>query len=279
MISNGVKKTLLLALAIFFISGFNFVNAQDIDMKIFKLKYARAEVLYSVIDGLKSNEGRVSFDRNTNSLIVSDSPQDLLRIEKIINELDVSQKQVEIEATIVEVTDAIMKNAGIQMSEIIIPYDKFMAMLNLLDSSQDSHITSKAKIRTLSNQAARIQVTQDQFIGEDVIIYPSGTTIVTPERRPVGTILDVLPRVNNDNTIDIEVKPSLSTTQETTSLPFERSLVTHVVINDSDTIMLGGVTLEKQTSESQEFIKIPISRVEDKSTIKTLIFLTTKIIK
>ncbi|MEW6170877.1 MAG: secretin N-terminal domain-containing protein [Candidatus Omnitrophota bacterium] len=279
MISNGVKKMILLALAIFFISGFNFINAQDMDMKIFKLKYARAEDLYSVIDGLKSNEGRVSFDRNTNSLIISDSPKDLLRIEKIINELDVSQKQVEIEATIVEVTDTFMKDAGIQMSEIIIPSDKFMAILNLLDSSQNSHITSKAKIRTLSNQTARIQVTQDQFIGEDVIIYPSGTTIVTPERRPVGTILDVLPRVNNDNTIDIEVKPSLSTTQETTSLPFERSLSTHVVINDSDTIMLGGVTLEKQTSESQEFIKIPISRVEDKGSRKTLIFLTTKIIK
>lgn len=274
-----MKKIIIVFLFIFLLFNFGSAYSQDLEMKIIKLKYAQASDLYPIINDLKSEQGKVSFDRNTNSLIISDTPKELERLIKLVNELDVGLKQVEIETTIVEATDDFIKDTGLHTSGIILPADRFFAILSLLESRGDANISVKSKIRTLSNKPARIQLTQEHVIGEDVIIYPSGATWVTPERKEVGSILEVLPRVNPDNTIEVSIRPSLSNLQENTSLPFERSLSTQVVVNDSDTIMLGSLTQEVQRTQTQNIFGVPLTKTQGQGKRKTLIFLTVKIVK
>jgi type IV pilus assembly protein PilQ len=85
--------------------------------KIFPLNYAKADEIKGNLDSIRSAEGRrgnISFDARTNSLIVTDTPEGLASIERIIGDLDKKPAQVIIEAKIVEVVVANSFDLGIQ---------------------------------------------------------------------------------------------------------------------------------------------------------------------
>ncbi|MHB9155782.1 MAG: type IV pilus secretin PilQ [Endomicrobiales bacterium] len=74
--------------------------------KVFPLNYAKGEEVKSNLDSIRSAEGRrgnISVDARTNSLIITDTPEGLSSVERIISDLDRKPAQVIIEARIVEV--------------------------------------------------------------------------------------------------------------------------------------------------------------------------------
>lgn len=74
--------------------------------KIFPLNYAKADDVKLNLDSVRNAEGRkgsISVDERTNSMIITDTPQGLISIAKLIKELDQKPMQVIIEAKIVEV--------------------------------------------------------------------------------------------------------------------------------------------------------------------------------
>lgn len=76
--------------------GVVFANEAGTQTRIFKIKRADAQSLCAVITDVKSSEGKVTFDKNTNSIIVVDYPGTLDTIASIVRELDVAGEQVEI---------------------------------------------------------------------------------------------------------------------------------------------------------------------------------------
>ncbi|MBN1823333.1 MAG: type IV pilus secretin PilQ [Endomicrobiales bacterium] len=85
--------------------------------KIYPLNYANSEEVKSNLDTVRTAEGRrgnISVDQRTNSLIVTDTPEGLNSVEKIILELDKKPAQVIIEAKIVEVVLNKESDLGIQ---------------------------------------------------------------------------------------------------------------------------------------------------------------------
>lgn len=85
--------------------------------KIFPLNYAKAEEVKSNLDAIRLAEGRrgnISVDARTNSLIVTDTPEGLQTLQKIIEELDKRPQQVLIEAKIVEIDVTNTLDLGIQ---------------------------------------------------------------------------------------------------------------------------------------------------------------------
>jgi type IV pilus assembly protein PilQ len=85
--------------------------------KVFPLNYAKAEEIKQNLDSIRSAEGRkgsISVDARTNSLIVTDTPEGLSSVERIIAELDKKPSQVIIEAKIVEVVLSKSLDLGIQ---------------------------------------------------------------------------------------------------------------------------------------------------------------------
>ena len=63
--------------------------AQETEVRKFPIKSAEPATLQSVIEGIKSEKGKVVYDPNTHSLIVIDTPKNLEKITKVIEEVDV----------------------------------------------------------------------------------------------------------------------------------------------------------------------------------------------
>lgn len=87
--------------------------------KIFPLNYAKGEDIKANLDTIRNAEGRrgnISVDTRTNSLIVTDTPEGLTSVERIIAELDKKPQQVIIEAKLVEITLKDNLDIGIQWS-------------------------------------------------------------------------------------------------------------------------------------------------------------------
>ena len=277
----NTKKILIIFIIFAFVfTGTVWCQQQGMELKIFSIKGSNAESIYSVVKDLVSREGNVSFNPNTNSLIVFDTPGNLERIGSVIEHLDVVQKQVQIKVIVADVTDSFLQDIGLQGGRVIIPHGRFSAMVNLLKSSENSSIRSQMMLTTLSNQPATLQVSKDEIFGQSLIRYRDGTWVRTYEREPIGNFLEVLPRVNNDGTISVALRPSVSTLQEDHT-KFERTVLTEVVINNGDTIAIGGVDSARQevTRDEIPIFDVPLSKRSSQESKKVVMFLTATVLE
>ncbi len=88
--------------------------AADLETRIKRLNYAKAETLVDALADQKTVRGTVVVDERTNSLILTDVPSSLDRLMHLIENLDIPQPQVEIEARIVSATRDFARDIGIQ---------------------------------------------------------------------------------------------------------------------------------------------------------------------
>ncbi|UCC95586.1 MAG: hypothetical protein JSW40_02255 [Candidatus Omnitrophota bacterium] len=260
----------------FIFTAAGFCQAYNLKMRVFRLKHSSARSLYPVIEGLKSDEGKVSFDPQTNTLIVRDYPQNIKSISEVIESLDVVPRQVEIKVVIADVTDSVLEEIGMQTGQLIVPSGELNAVFGLLDTSDDSHIRSQMTVKTLSNHPAQIGVSKEEIFGQNVIIYRD-STYVSPITRSVGDSLEVLPVVNNDGTVTVTLRPSMSNLNEASL--YERAVFTRVIMNDGDTIAIGGLDkTERSIHRQTSFLGIPLSRENLNEQKKVVMFLTTTIL-
>ncbi|MDA8156381.1 MAG: type IV pilus secretin PilQ [Actinomycetota bacterium] len=91
-------------------------STEPVVQTVIRLSYAQAADITSAISNAKllSNRGNITQDIRTNSLIIKDTPTQIAKIEKLVKIMDVAQKQVMIEAQIVEVSSSYAKSLGIQ---------------------------------------------------------------------------------------------------------------------------------------------------------------------
>ncbi|MCK5655821.1 MAG: hypothetical protein KAI03_05995, partial [Candidatus Aureabacteria bacterium] len=156
---------------------------------------------------------------------------------------------------------------------------EFSAILHALDQKGDSNVLSAPKVTTVNNSQAQIKIVSELIYPTEYEITPPSTNdsggIITPaviipgsfETREVGVLLSVVPTVGADKkTITLAIIPEVSRLTSwinygTNFLPanqpqFEtRNLSTSVVINDGDTVVMGGLINETTTSTED---KIPI---------------------
>jgi len=96
---------------------------EPLDNIFIQVNYAKAEELALLISGeggegggnaLISDRGSVAFDERTNTLMVTDVPGRLLDIQELVNNLDVSVQQVQIEARIVVASERFADELGVR---------------------------------------------------------------------------------------------------------------------------------------------------------------------
>ncbi len=88
--------------------------AEDLETRIQHLNYAKAEDMIVALEDQTTVRGTIVVDERTNSLILTDIPGSVSRLVKLIENLDISQPQVEIEARIVSATREFARDLGIQ---------------------------------------------------------------------------------------------------------------------------------------------------------------------
>jgi len=85
----------------------------ELKTEIFSINYSEAASIVTQLTGLKSERGTILQDVRTNKIIVKDVPQAIDDMRRLINQLDLPEKQVMIEARIVEATSSFTRSLGV----------------------------------------------------------------------------------------------------------------------------------------------------------------------
>jgi len=259
------------------------------------LNYADPAAVQALLaaSGVFSASGKAAPDMRTRMLIVTDLPQNLEAILKLIPTLDLPVKQVSIQVMIV---DAIMNDAAETGFEWFLNAVQkgsppivgghlesfgagFEAPITTAGSvafsvlSGDINLNGIIRAEVLSNNAellanpvlittenspAIINLTTE-FPYQERTQTDAGGQIAATQFKEIGTILNVTPTVTHDNHIgiQIDVKQSIVSGFTTTDVPIEakRQIVTNLRLSDGQTIFIGGL---RQHDDRLTVKKVPV---------------------
>ncbi|WP_323844155.1 type II secretion system secretin GspD [Microbulbifer magnicolonia] len=137
--------------------------------------------------------------------------------------------------------------------------------INAVARENNANILSTPTIMALDNEEAEILVGQNvPFItGEQLLSGSNNDPFTTIQREDVGTTLKVTPRVNNNNSVTLEIEQKVENV-----LPFaegvtgaadivtsKREIRTKVLIDDGAILVLGGLIEDKVT---ESVSKVPL---------------------
>ena len=167
----------------------------------------------------------------------------------------------------------------------ILTQPEFRAILHALNQSGFSNVLSAPKVTTLNNQQSQIEVVKEIIYPTEFELTPATTNdfgsivtqpVVTPAAwttRDIGIILNVTPSVGADKkTVNLSLKPEVSKFLEWkdygiskganwSAIPikqpifFSQNVDTNVVVNDGETVVLGGL-IKEDTVVTED--KIPV---------------------
>lgn len=243
-----------------------------------------------------SNTSRIVSNDENNSLLIYGTEQEYKLVRDALAKLDVLPRQVMIEAILAEVTLNDSLSYGVQwffkngsssstfsaneagsvssqfpgFSYVYSNLADARVVINALQSKTDVKILSAPKLAVLNNQKATLQVGDEVPIRTQISqgTISAGSPIVSSiQMRETGVILEVIPRVNDNGNVILDVTQEVSEATSTTSSEIDsptiqrRRLHTVVVTRDSATVAMGGLIRElaSQINGGVPFLKdIPV---------------------
>lgn len=287
-----------------------------LETQIVPLKFANATELSKSLDEALSPRGRLEVDERTNSLLITDISDGTQKVADMAMELDSRTPQVEITAKLVDLDAKVSRELGINWSEsnlhsanndisasggvtapvgdavgtfklgVVQSFGQLDATLQALETENKADIISNPRIATVNNREARIVVGQKiQLIVMDEAGNPI-TQLIT-----VGIQLKVVPHVNSDRTITLDLHPEVSDlaaegTVQGGVIINTSEADTRVLVTDGETAVIGGLISTRETELARG---VPVLRsipflgrlFQSSSTVsrkrELLIFVTPKI--
>ncbi|MGD0335814.1 MAG: secretin N-terminal domain-containing protein [Candidatus Omnitrophota bacterium] len=276
----------------------DFISKADVPLetRVFSLNYAVADKLSEKLqDAVTKGIGSVKKDERTNKVVVTDYPNKLKEIARIIKAFDEKTPQVLIDAQIIEITPSDSFTMGVDWGYWIEKYFKvlsslpggsvggltlgtanttltgagqYKAVLDALRTIGDTKIISSPRIVATNNQEASILVGRKQtyLTSSAVVNAQTTTTTVTPNTLETGIKLHVTPTINRDNFITMKIKPEISegtlvkveVNDQGTDVPdlTTSEAETTVMVKDGVTIIIGGLHKDKHVKTVK---KIPLA--------------------
>jgi MSHA biogenesis protein MshL len=136
-------------------------------------------------------------------------------------------------------------------------------LLQALSTQGQVNVLSSPRIATLNNQKAVIKVaTDDVFFTTTRTREPTTgveTTTVTPQTITEGLVLDVTPQIAEDNSVIMNIRPSIServgqaTSPDGSTVPIISVRATDTVVRalDGQTVIIGGLMQQRKTRNQQ----------------------------
>lgn len=216
------------------------------ETRVFELKYAKAETVKDEISKVITPDiGSMRTDIRTNTLVITDLPGQLEKMQVLLNAFDRKTRQVFIEAKVVEVTlgdkfqwgvdwDTVFRLAGQLRGVNMLPSinlpasltgsfgkltirtvttSNFDLVIELLNTMTETRILSSPHITVEEGKEAKLEVIEKQPYQEQTTTTASGgttTAATTYQWVNVGVILNVTARINKDGFIDMLIKPEIS---------------------------------------------------------------------
>ncbi len=132
---------------------------------------------------------------------------------------------------------------GIRIGDVVFP--NIAAVLRAVKTDSDVNIIATPQILTTDNKKAEISV------GENLPFITSQNTTASEqdytqyEYRDVATKLEITPHINQSNTLRLEIYTEVvrlqADSEQNTPSTFKRTANTTVILNDNDTVVIGGI--------------------------------------
>ena len=248
------------------------MELMPLETRILKLNYANAAELIGPLSASLSRRGLVQAEKRTNTLIVTDLPSIVDRVEKMAMELDSSTPQIEITAKLVDVDSQTSRDLGItwgvtglqpgndpasnldvkvtegktpQSAQVTYGLTKswgtLSAKLDMLERMNKVHIISNPRITTVDNREAKILVGQKiPLIVQDVAGNP------VSQLQTIGIQLKVTPHLTQDKKIIMDLHPEVSDLASNSTVQGgviinTSEADTRVMVDDGQTAVIGGL--------------------------------------
>jgi type IV pilus assembly protein PilQ len=242
--------------------------------------------------------------KEQNALLVSGTSEDVAVVREFTKTVDIPTPQVRIDAVIVEYSEDLSKEFGInywnslpemnRQSYKLVPSpdtragagstaleigaagkdiknilgfipvvgkipDDFFAVLRILESQNKAKILAQPSILTLNGNKASINVNETEYFKVVTGVQEYQTTRFQP--ITFGITLNITPWISQSGQITAEIAPEVSNSQGTNTSQgdnypnvYTRSLSTTVRLNNGQTLVLGGLIKNNETTFEQ---KIP----------------------
>ena len=235
------------------------------------------------IDAESRSEVTIIADQDNNAILVMATPQDYHAIEATIRRLDISPRQVLIEATIAEVTLSNGLSYGVRWFlenedwelgvNAPVPgnasgpglafafFDAtsdLKAFFDVLATQSDVKFLSTPQVMVLDNQTANIRVGDQIPVttrSSQSTTNPDAPIVTEVQFRDTGTLLTVTPRINSGGQIMLEISQEVSIPGAEPAVGgggnvaiAQRTINSSVIVQSGQTVVLGGLILETTTS-------------------------------
>jgi type IV pilus secretin PilQ/predicted competence protein len=263
-----------------------------------------ANEISRALENVVSKRGKIDVDKGSNALVVNDIEHNIEKIERMVLELDKKTFQVDINAKLVEVDVEATREFGINWglmnlhktgfsgtgsalvdANIALPagtlkfgtvrsWGELNAILEMLEKSNRASIISNPRITTMDNREASILVGKEIPL---IVADEAGNPIT--ELTKIGIMLKVIPHVNSDETITLDLHPEVSELQsESTAqggvIISTSEADTRVVVQNGETAVIGGLIKKVETD-----VKLGIPFLKDIPYLRYLFSSTSKVEK
>ena len=229
---------------------------------------------------------RITADVVNNALLIYANQENYRIIEQTLHQLDRPQLQVAIDATIAEITLNDNLNYGVQFflksSDVgllppdtgsiinsaagallgrVLPGFNFLVgsessprvILDALHGVTDVKVLSNPSLVVLDNQAATLQV-GDQVpfsTGTATVLTANNTVVNTIDYRNTGIILRVVPRINANGNVVLDIEQEISnvaagSAASLTPTISQRKVKSSIAVASGQTVLLAGLISETQ---------------------------------
>jgi type IV pilus assembly protein PilQ len=272
--------------------------------EIVYVSYDKAENMALLVTPLLDPDagGKLTVDKRTNSLIINTTLSNLREIKEVIRKLDAPTPQVMIEVQMVGISENPERALGFQwglanrtdypfggydvygedvkaaevglgsgaqnkltIGHIIDTKRLFFAISDLV-TKEKANIIASPRIATSDNQTAKIVIGDNIPYMEEEAGQGDAQAAIKAKFMDVVTKLNITPRVNPDNSINLDIDVS-DKTGELIQIMFrsdyfsapktsEMNVKTQILVNDGETVVIGGLIQksDKITETSVPFL-------------------------
>ena len=263
--------------------------------KIIRLNFAKVQDLQTSFSKIISTRGNIQTNINTNSLIITDTPAALDKLEGLARSLDVRTPQVMIEALIVSVKLTDSGRYGLDFTSVnkksdqkglnrkitqtlkasnsimdlyygktILPNFNLTAQLNFFAEDKRVKILANPRVLTLDNLPAHIEIIEQvpyTQTTQSTSGSGSASALSSVEFKEAGIKLDVTPHITKDKFVSLSVKAEQSFVAAFVGPASDqpeidsRKVDTNFMLKNGESIVIGGLRKKDNTTTID---KVPI---------------------
>jgi type II secretory pathway component GspD/PulD (secretin) len=258
---------------------------------VFELGFAKGEDLSKRIEAvLTKNVGKVRFDEKSNKLVVTDTSAKIEEARKIVNSVDRRDRQVVIEAKIIQIILNDEHRTGVDWEAIVSEYRTFKLagdanglsaagqkdgmlsmgtianedydiLLEALDTVGTVEMLSNPSVTTANNKEARILAGTTPYATNAGASDDASKTPGSTKAPDFGLKLYVMPTIHSDS-LTLNIRPVVSSTSGGSSLETDGTPLVDtsqgeitVRVKDGVTIVMGGLINEEKSRTTK---KVPV---------------------